>query len=478
MARLRRARGRPPRAGVPVRRRRHLRARGERPQHGRRRRARRRASWASRYACCRGRAARSWRRPRSRRGSPSWPARSRAPSSSRSRGPSRSAPCSRRWSASTSLIGVGEAVVTVAAVSAVLAARPDLVAGAPPEVARARRARRGGRGVRLRSSSRRGGRRDRPGHGRLALRLLLAGRAAARRGAPRLRRGRSARDAPVPGYAFPAPRRAPGQGLGGFTGTLSSSAPAGGSWRCWAAPDARVVHVTRDRLDRTGLAGDLSSPIHRLDPRAKMIGLLAVTIVAVTTPVALWPVFGACALALAVVALLARVPARRCGGAAGSSCCRWRSSRCRAADGQLGGRCGRRGEGLDRRGRRPAGRDDGVPRVLRGLEALRIPRLMVLIAGLMYRYLFVVRGGRADARRARQPRVPAAPRAAGGRHRPRRGHAVPALLPARRARAPRDAGPRLRRADAGAHPLRLARRTSRSSRSCSLALIPLRLAIA
>jgi cobalt/nickel transport system permease protein len=35
------------------------------------------------------------------------------------------------------LIGVGEAVVTVAAVSAVLASRPDLVAGAPPEVVRA-----------------------------------------------------------------------------------------------------------------------------------------------------------------------------------------------------------------------------------------------------------------------------------------------------------------------------------------------------
>jgi cobalt/nickel transport system permease protein len=35
------------------------------------------------------------------------------------------------------LIGIGEAVVTVAAVSAVLAARPDLVTGAPPEVARA-----------------------------------------------------------------------------------------------------------------------------------------------------------------------------------------------------------------------------------------------------------------------------------------------------------------------------------------------------
>jgi cobalt/nickel transport system permease protein len=36
------------------------------------------------------------------------------------------------------LIGVGEAVVTVAAVGAVLAARPDLVAGAPPELARVR----------------------------------------------------------------------------------------------------------------------------------------------------------------------------------------------------------------------------------------------------------------------------------------------------------------------------------------------------
>ena len=65
-----------------------------------------------------------------------------------------------------------------------------------------------------------------------------------------------------------------------------------------------------DALEHTGLAGDPASPIHRLDPRAKVLGLLAVTLVAVSTPVALWPVFGACALALAVVAALARVPAR------------------------------------------------------------------------------------------------------------------------------------------------------------------------
>src|SRR5699024_10997705 len=32
------------------------------------------------------------------------------------------------------------------------------------------------------------------------------------------------------------------------------------------------------------------------------------------------------------------------------------------------------------------------PALLRGLEALRLPHLLVLIAGLMYRYLFVVVG--------------------------------------------------------------------------------------
>ncbi len=35
-------------------------------------------------------------------------------------------------------------------------------------------------------------------------------------------------------------------------------------------------------LDLSGVAGDPSSRVHRLDPRAKLVGLLGLTVVAVT----------------------------------------------------------------------------------------------------------------------------------------------------------------------------------------------------
>ena len=63
-------------------------------------------------------------------------------------------------------------------------------------------------------------------------------------------------------------------------------------------------------LELTGLAGDPASPVHRLDPRAKILGLVAVTLVAVSTPLEAWPVFGACALVLACVATAGRVSGR------------------------------------------------------------------------------------------------------------------------------------------------------------------------
>lgn len=51
-------------------------------------------------------------------------------------------------------------------------------------------------------------------------------------------------------------------------------------------------------LALTGPAGDLDGPIHRLDPRAKIAGLTAVTLVAVSTPLHRWPAFAACAAVL------------------------------------------------------------------------------------------------------------------------------------------------------------------------------------
>jgi cobalt/nickel transport system permease protein len=171
-------------------------------------------------------------------------------------------------------------------------------------------------------------------------------------------------------------------------------------------------------LEHTGLAGDPASPIHRLDPRAKTVGLLAVTVVAVSTPVALWPVFAACAAALAAVAVLARVPAATV----------WRRGRIVLVPVALvaiaaplvrtGGWTERLGPltvheaGLQVLGGVAAKASIGVvaavllgattafPALLRGLEALRLPRLLVLIAALMYRYLFVVVGEVARMRAA------------------------------------------------------------------------------
>jgi cobalt/nickel transport system permease protein len=61
---------------------------------------------------------------------------------------------------------------------------------------------------------------------------------------------------------------------------------------------------------QAGVAGDPRSPIHRLDPRAKLVGLASITFVAVSTPLGAWPVYAACAAALIAIAVLARVPAR------------------------------------------------------------------------------------------------------------------------------------------------------------------------
>jgi cobalt/nickel transport system permease protein len=165
-------------------------------------------------------------------------------------------------------------------------------------------------------------------------------------------------------------------------------------------------------VEHSGLAGDPASVIHRLDPRAKTLGLLAVTIVAVSAPVALWPVFAACALALAGVAALARVPAATL----------WRRGRIVLAPialvalvTPLTGRWEvAAGVGVKASIGVVAavllGATTAFPALLRGLEALRLPRLMVLIAGLMYRYLFVVaaEAGRmrdALASRAYRPRT-------------------------------------------------------------------------
>jgi cobalt/nickel transport system permease protein len=181
-------------------------------------------------------------------------------------------------------------------------------------------------------------------------------------------------------------------------------------------------------LELTGLAGDPASPVHRLDPRAKIVALLGVTLVAVTTPLAAWPAYAGCAAVLAGVAVAAKIPARDI----------WRRARFLLPLVLLVGlfvpfvRSG--GQAYDlgpftvhEDGLRTfaavaakatigtvsailLGATTSFPGVLRGLEAMRVPRLLVLIAAFMYRYLFVIveetgRMRAALAARAYRPRT-------------------------------------------------------------------------
>jgi cobalt/nickel transport system permease protein len=161
-------------------------------------------------------------------------------------------------------------------------------------------------------------------------------------------------------------------------------------------------------LALTGPAGDPHSRMHRLDPRAKIVGLLGVTVVAVSTPPAGWPVWIPCAAVLAAYAAAARVgpvdvwrrvrvvlplvllvgalvPFVRAGGRTlelglltvhEAGLVVFAGVAAKAAIGTVGAAL--------------LGATTTFPAVLHGLEAMRVPRLLVLIAALMYRYLFVI----------------------------------------------------------------------------------------
>jgi cobalt/nickel transport system permease protein len=168
-------------------------------------------------------------------------------------------------------------------------------------------------------------------------------------------------------------------------------------------------------LHRTGVAGNPASPVHRLDPRAKIAGLAGITVVAVSTPLHAWPAFAACAVALAAIATVAGVgpgvvwsrvrvilplvvfvaafvPFVRGGEAvqAGplalseAGLATFALVTAKAAIGALGAVL--------------LGATTSFPDILHGLERLRAPRLLVVIAGFMYRYVFVIAD---EARRMR-----------------------------------------------------------------------------
>jgi cobalt/nickel transport system permease protein len=168
-------------------------------------------------------------------------------------------------------------------------------------------------------------------------------------------------------------------------------------------------------LQAIGIAGDPASRIHRLDPRAKLVGLAGITLVGVSTPPRLWPVLVACALALAAIALVGRIEPRVI----------WSRARVvlplvvfvavfvpfvRGGERVDLGPLSVSREGLTTFAAVTSkaaigtvsavllGATTSFPDVLHGLERMRAPRLLTLIAAFMYRYLFVITG---EARRMR-----------------------------------------------------------------------------
>jgi len=161
-------------------------------------------------------------------------------------------------------------------------------------------------------------------------------------------------------------------------------------------------------LHATGVAGDPDSRIHRLDPRAKLIGFAGITVIAVSTPLHGWPVWVGCALALATLGLMSGVGPRtiwararivlplvlfvavfvpfvRRGGAtievgpltmSEAGLATFVTVSAKAFIGTVSAVL--------------LGATTSFPDLLHALERLRAPRLLVLIAAFMYRYLFVI----------------------------------------------------------------------------------------
>ena len=160
-------------------------------------------------------------------------------------------------------------------------------------------------------------------------------------------------------------------------------------------------------LHGTGVAGNPASRIHRLDPRAKIAGLAGITLVGVSTPLGAWPAFAACGLALTAVAVAAGlgprlvwsrvrvivplvvfaaafVPFVRGGPAVDvgplalseAGLATFLIVSVKAGIGAVSAVL--------------LGATTSFPEILHGLERLRAPRLLIVIAGFMYRYVFVI----------------------------------------------------------------------------------------
>lgn len=135
------------------------------------------------------------------------------------------------------------------------------------------------------------------------------------------------------------------------------------------------------------------SPVHRLDPRVKIVGLIGLAVVAATTPEGAWWAFAAYLGVLVALAVVARLPLR------------YVLARMTVELPFLAAVAALplvTDEGLVLAGTLACKMTAGVlamvvlssttpfPALLRGFEWLRVPRTVLLIVGFMWRYLHVL----------------------------------------------------------------------------------------
>ena len=136
-----------------------------------------------------------------------------------------------------------------------------------------------------------------------------------------------------------------------------------------------------------------TSPIHRLDPRVKIIALILVAVVAATTPAGAWAALAAYLGAVVALAVAARLPLRHVARrmlievpfllAAGALVFT-------ASDGGVIGGTLVLKLTASVLAMIVLSSTTPFPRLLHGFEALRAPRILVLIVSFMWRYLHVL----------------------------------------------------------------------------------------
>lgn len=153
----------------------------------------------------------------------------------------------------------------------------------------------------------------------------------------------------------------------------------------------RGPHGHGGGLHAVAAVAAVDSVVHRLDARAKIVGLIGLVVVAATTPVAAWSAFGAYGAALAALVILARLPLgyllRRMVIELPFLVAALLLVVARGPD-----------EGLTLALRVTLSvlavvvltSTTPFPDLLRGFERLRAPRLLVMIVALMWRYLHVI----------------------------------------------------------------------------------------